>query len=171
MFIAHLPAGYILTKVLPPQSKSAALWATGLFFAVAPDLDLFYFYFFSARKIPHHAYVSHWPLAWIALAGVVFIISLLLHKRSWRPFIAIGLAAVLLHLALDSVAAEIYWLAPFSAKYVNLVEVPAKYSWWVYSFVFHWTFGLELGICIAAVIVLISSLISARRRKGGAAFR
>lgn len=157
MFIAHIPAGYILTKIMPPKTKSAALWATGLFFAIAPDLDLFYFYLFSARKMPHHAYVTHWPLLWIALATVVYIISLLLHKCSWRPFIAVGLATALLHLVLDSIAAEIYWLAPFSYKYVNLVEVPARYSWWVYSFILHWTFGLELLICIAAVILFIFS--------------
>ena len=162
MFIAHLPAGYILTKIMPPKKKSAALWATGLFFAIAPDLDLFYFYIFSARKIPHHAYVSHWPVLWIVLAGAVFAVSLLLHKRSWRPFIAVGLANVLLHLVLDSVAAEIYWLAPFSYQYVNLVEVPAAYSWWVYSFVLHWTFVIELLICFAAIILLISSCIKKR---------
>lgn len=161
MFIAHLPAGYILTKVMPPKKKSAALWATGLFFAIAPDLDLVYFYLFSARKIPHHAYISHWPILWLALAGAVFILSLLLHKRSWRPFIAIGLANVLLHLVLDSIAAEIYWLAPFSGMYVNLVEVPARYAWWVYSFILHWTFGIELLICLAAVVLFISS----RRKK------
>lgn len=157
MFIAHLPAGYILTKVIPLKQKSAALWATGLFFAIAPDLDLIYFYLFSARKIPHHAYVSHWPLLWLALAVVVFIASLILHKRSWRPYIAVGLAASLLHLVLDSIAAEIYWLAPFSYKYVNLVEVPAKYSWWVYSFVLHWTFALEVIICVAAIALFIFS--------------
>lgn len=164
MFIAHLPAGYILTKAIPLKEKSAALWATGLFFAIAPDLDLFYFYLCSARKIPHHAYVSHWPLVWLALAGMVFAVSLLLHKRAWRPFIAVGLAAVMLHLVLDSFAAEIYWLAPFSYKYVNLVEVPAKYSWWVYSFVLHWTFALELLICAAAIVLFVFS----RRKKKSA---
>ena len=41
MFIAHIPAGYILTKIMLPKIKSAALWATGLFFSVTPDLDLF----------------------------------------------------------------------------------------------------------------------------------
>ena len=158
MFIAHIPAGYILTRIMPPKTKSAALWVTGLFFAVAPDLDLFYFYLFSSRKVPHHAYVSHWPLVWVALALAVFIVSLLLHKRSWRPFIAVGLATVLLHLVLDSIAAEIYWLAPFSNKYINLVEVPAAYSWWVYSFIFHWTFALELFICIVAAVIFVFSL-------------
>lgn len=158
MFVAHIPAGYLLTKIMPPKTKSAALWFTGLFFAIAPDLDLFYFYLFSARKIPHHAYVSHWPLPWLALAALVFSVSLLWRKRSWRPLIAIGLATVMLHLALDSIAAEIYWLAPFSYKYVNLVHVPARYSWWVYSFILHWTFWLELIICIAAAFTFVFSL-------------
>lgn len=164
MFIAHLPAGYILTKIMPPKHKPAGLWATGLFFAVAPDLDLVYFYLFSAQKIPHHAYVSHWPLLWLVLAGVVFVVLLLLGKRAWRPYIGVGLANALLHLMLDSVAAEIYWLAPFSFQYINLVEVPATYAWWVYSFVLHWTFALELMICTAA----IGLLAYARKQKASA---
>lgn len=152
MFIAHAPAGYLLSKFLFSRTapNRNALWATGLFFAVAPDLDLFWFYLFSARSVPHHQYVTHWPLLWAALFGSALLLSALLRKPSWRPYLFLGSANVTLHLALDSVAAEIYWLAPFSRFSLNLVQVPATHGWWVWSFLLHWTFLIEIAICLAA---------------------
>jgi inner membrane protein len=152
MFIAHAPAGYLLTKALVPRAAPhrKALWAAGLFFSVAPDLDLFWFYLCSDRAAPHHRYATHWPLLWIALFGAALLLSALSRKASWRPCLFVGFANVMLHLALDSVAAEIYWLAPFSRLYVNLVRVPATHGWWVWNFFLHWTFLIELFICLAA---------------------
>ena len=163
MFIAHLPAGYLLTKALPPAKKKRSLLITGLFFAVVPDLDLFWFYLVSARQIPHHQYVTHWPLLWVAVFSFALLVSFVLQRPAMRPYLGIGFAAVILHLALDSIAAEIYWLAPFSYKYINLVHIPAKYSWWVYNFILHWTFAIEMIICLMAVVLLIFS----RKRRVG----
>ena len=162
MFIAHLPAGYLLTKALPPDRKKGSLLFTGLFFAVAPDLDIFWFYLVSSRQIPHHQYVTHWPLLWVAIFSFALLVSFVLRKPSVKPYLGIGFAAVMLHLILDSIAAEIYWLAPFSDKYINLVHVPARYSWWVYNFVLHWTFIIEALICLTAAVVLI---LSARKKR------
>jgi inner membrane protein len=77
-----------------------------------------------------------------------------MHRPRLYPFIGIALACLLLHMVLDSIAAEILWLKPFSDFEVNLVEVPARYDWWVWSFVLHWTFLLELAIVLAAGITL-----------------
>jgi inner membrane protein len=71
-----------------------------------------------------------------------------------KPFIGIALACLLLHMVLDSIAAEIGWLKPFAPYEVNLVQVPARYDWWVWSFVLHWTFLLELAIVLAAGVTL-----------------
>lgn len=68
MFIAHAPAGYLLLRVLSTRLQyRLSLWLTGLFFSVAPDLDLIWFYAFSDRSIPHHQFVTHWPLFWLVL--------------------------------------------------------------------------------------------------------
>jgi hypothetical protein len=80
--------------------------------------------------------------------------------RHWTrlyPFIGIALACLLLHMVLDSIAAEILWLKPFADLEVNMVKVPARYGWWVWSFVLHWTFLLELAIVLAAGITLLGA--------------
>jgi inner membrane protein len=162
MFIAHAPAGYLLLKALAHRSGyRISLWLTGLIFAVVPDFDLIWFYAFNSRTIPHHQYVTHWPLFWLVFFGSAFAFAAVLRKSSWRPYLWTGLYCVMLHLALDSIAAEILWLAPFSQMQINLVEVPSIYNWWVWNFLLHWTFALELLICALALIVFLRT----RRKK------
>ena len=54
---------------------------------------------------------------------------------------------------LDSVAGSVRWLAPFSDRETTLVEVPATHALWIVSFVTHWTFAVEIGLVVAAVVV------------------
>ena len=63
-------------------------------------------------------------------------------------------ANVFLHLVLDTVAGQMFWLYPFDKTSFVLVDVPARHGWWVWNFVLHWTFGLELMICLWALAVL-----------------
>jgi len=75
MLIAHLPAGYLLTKALIAKLPSHAalnkryLLFLGLFFSIVPDLDLFYFYFVDSTE-HHHKLFPHVPVFWLG----VFII-------------------------------------------------------------------------------------------------
>lgn len=151
MFIAHLPAGYLLARRMGRgHPQRTALIATGLVASILPDTDLLWFHLVDQRQTPHHAYMFHWPLFWVAGAALAWGGARLLKWRSVEPFIWVALAAVLLHMALDSVAAEIGWFRPFSDHGLNLVQVPARYDWWVWSFVLHWTFLAELAIVLAA---------------------
>lgn len=167
MFIAHVPAGYLLGRFGIPSvlRENRAVWGTLLFFSAAPDLDLVWFYTAGARRVAHHAYISHWPLFWTALAAGALLVSALAsvlgRKPRWRPLVAAAYAGVMLHCALDSLAAEIYWLAPFSPWSLNLVHVPARYGWWVWNFILHWTFFAELAICLAAFCLWLD----ARKKK------
>ncbi|MFC3630789.1 metal-dependent hydrolase [Paracoccus angustae] len=130
------------------------LMVTGLVASVLPDLDLIWFYLVNGRQNPHHEFVFHWPLFWVAVALILWIASMGLGLRGAMPFLGIALVSLLLHMVPDSVAAEIAWLMPFSDAEVNLVVVPARHDWWVHSFVLHWTFLLELTICGWAALVL-----------------
>lgn len=132
----------------------AGLAAAGLVATVLPDLDLIWFYLVNDRQNLHHEFVFHWPLFWVATAVILWAASKGAGWRRVAPFIGVALASLLLHMALDSIAAGIGWLMPLSDKQVNLVVVPARYDWWVWSFVLHWTFLLELGICVWAGFVL-----------------
>tara|TARA_R110000868_G_scaffold10226_12_gene50135 strand:+ start:655 stop:852 length:198 start_codon:yes stop_codon:yes gene_type:complete len=63
MFIAHLPAGYLLTSAIQTRARnqSLSLLATGLVASVLPDADLLWFYLFDNRQHVHHAYITHTP--------------------------------------------------------------------------------------------------------------
>ncbi|MEF2074330.1 metal-dependent hydrolase [Consotaella aegiceratis] len=155
MFIAHLPAGYLLTdRMAEGRRQRRSLMAVGLVAAVLPDLDLSWFYLVNERRTAHHAFVFHWPLFWVALALVSWLIPKAMRWRGSGLFIAVALANLLLHMVLDSVAAEIAWRQPFSDRELNLVEVPARYDWWAWNFVLHWTFALELAITGWAAITV-----------------
>jgi inner membrane protein len=164
MLIAHLPAGYLLSRRLSKNRDNRAwLIFAGLCASILPDFDLLWFYLIDDRQHIHHAYLFHWPLFWIALASVAFALARLMRWSAAVPFIFGMLSCLLLHMVLDSVAAEIAWLAPFSEAEVNLVQVPATHDWWVWSFVLHWTFLVEIAIVCAAAVALWRDM---RPRKG-----
>ncbi|WP_341675602.1 metal-dependent hydrolase [Niveibacterium sp. SC-1] len=158
MFIAHLPAGYLLgdwlhARIAPPALTRARFIGWSLLGAIAPDLDLIYFYAFDHRQTHHHRYVSHWPLLWV----VVLLLSLL--WRSRQPGRAAAACALVFalsglgHQILDSLVGDIWWLAPFNDRPFALATVPATYHPWWLNFVLHWSFGFELAIAAWAVLV------------------
>jgi inner membrane protein len=155
MLIAHLPAGYLLARRIAPRLAAAAadarrLMAVGLTASVLPDIDLVYFYLADGRQTLHHDYWTHipafWPAAMLAAAGLLWLARV---DVPWREFL-IFLAGIFLHLALDTPTGGIAWGWPASLHRFLLVEIPARFDWWVWSFVLHWTFLLELAICARA---------------------
>lgn len=151
MFIAHIPAGYLASNLLSQKSQNRRkLVATGVVCSFLPDLDLLWFYLIDNRQTPHHEYIFHWPLFWIACGSIAAVIAWALGRASLWPYIVTALACLLLHLLLDSFAAEIFWLRPFSDWHLNVVKVPARFDWWIWNFVLHWTFLAEIVICSAA---------------------
>lgn len=157
MFVAHIPAGYLLTKAIVRSTRPdyRRLMVVGLVASVAPDLDLFYHYL-ADRAHPHHQYVTHTPAFWLALAALATIVAVVFRRRSLILYVGVSLANVLLHLILDSVAAGVMWLYPVSRRELSLAPVPALYQPWILNFVFNWTFGLELLIVVAALVVYVA---------------
>lgn len=157
MFIAHAPSGYLLAtqfvdraRTLPVRASVAV--AAGVIGALAPDFDMLWFYLVDARQTHHHKYISHWPVLWL---------SLLLLALLWRHTRPLGAGAAvlgifsaggLLHMVLDSVVGDIWWFAPFIDRPFALFTVPALHTPWWLNFLLHWSFALELAICVGAVI-------------------
>ena len=157
MILGHVPAGYLaataaLDRAGVEGGQRQWLLAVALVASVAPDLDLLYFYAVDG-SVHHHSFPTHWPLTWIAGAGVGLLVAAA--RRS--PFLALASvvagAAGLLHLALDTVAGAVRWGAPFSDRAYTLVDVPASHEWWVASMVLHWTFAVEVALVMAAGVV------------------
>ena len=155
MFIAHMPAGYLLTRYIQHKTGNHSrhvMWL-GLIASVFPDIDLLYFFLVDHRSITHHHYVTHLPLAWVTLAATTWVVMRVLGERRYLIFLGVALANVMLHMVMDSIAATIYWLYPFSDVGVDLINVTAHYHWWVWNFVLHWTFLFELLIITFALHV------------------
>lgn len=140
MFIAHLPAGYLLWRSCSARLPRSAV----LLGAVVPDLDLLLVY--GAGIAAHHqTFLTHKPLCWVVLLCFAGLIR-------WRWGGGLGLGAML-HLVLDSVVGRVEWGWPLMHAPVTLVEVSARFEWWVLSFLWHWTFAIEVGICLVAIYV------------------
>ena len=155
MFIGHLPAGYILTKKLQKNMKTTKYLLVGLIASILPDIDILYFYLIDNRQNLHHSYWSHIPFYWLIIGVIAFSIIWLLKKRNCYIAATIFFANIFLHLFLDTIVAKIEWLFPFTDRAYYIFDVPAVYGFWVYNFVFHWTFLFEIGIIVWASYILI----------------
>jgi hypothetical protein len=155
MLIAHMPAGYILSKLLYPRLQSLAqgrtrFIAAGMLGSVAPDIDMLYFHFIDDRHHNHHSYWTHFPVVW----GIVLLMSCIYCAR--RPRTAFQGAALIfclngfVHLLLDSIVGDIRWLAPWREQSFSLFTVTPRYSTWYLNYVFHWSFCLEVAVIVWA---------------------
>ena len=168
MFIGHLPAGYLWTRFLLRRYESAnganhhyrSYFGLGLLGSVLPDLDLVYFYVIDRQQHLHHGYWTHLPVFWLGALSASLAVSGLLRSRVLAVASIALISNVLLHLLLDTVVGKIRWLYPWTATDFVLFEVAARYDWWVWNFVLHWSFLLELALLAWAA----AALVAARKR-------
>lgn len=153
MFIAHAPSGYLMSVWLTRRIRgslvsSSALIVACVFGAVAPDMDLAYFYLIDHRQTHHHKYISHWPSLWGFLLMISYLYWHFSHRSNKSLLFLVFCLGGMLHLILDSVAGEVWWFAPYSDKAFALVTVTARFKPWWLNFILHWSFALELLICL-----------------------
>jgi len=141
-----------------PVSAALITWI-GAFGAIAPDIDMIYFYFIDHRQTHHHKYISHWPVSWLVLSAA-FAIWFRFSQKSKIIFLSlIFCLGGVLHISLDSFVGDIWWFAPFIDKPYALFTIKAIFKPWWLNFFLHWSFAMELFICIWAFILY-------RRRSG-----
>ncbi|HMA12457.1 MAG TPA: metal-dependent hydrolase [Steroidobacteraceae bacterium] len=153
MFLAHLPAGYLVSRALVRGGEQPGVkWAlaAGMAGGVFPDLDLLYLHLVDATPQHHHTYWTHLPVAWLGLSTLAWIAA---RKRSaaFRLALAAFLLAWLSHLLLDTVTGDIWWLYPLVDTPYSLVTVEARYQPWWMNFLLHWSMALEFAIIGLAV--------------------
>ncbi len=127
----------------------------GLLVSVLPDVDLLYFYLLDGHRHLHHTYWIHLPIFWLGLLIASVVLATVLGNRLFWLLVAVVYSNVFLHLLLDTVVGHIFWFYPFSDQSIALFEVKPKYGWWVWNFVFHWTFLFELALWGWAVIAFV----------------
>jgi inner membrane protein len=154
MLIAHFPMGYLESKIFTKLrfANTKAIMPASIIGNMIPDLDMLYFHFVDGRKTNHHDYITHWPIFWAAVACVILIGTWSFKPKAVLPALAFSIGTFL-HMTMDSFAAPIHWLAPFSMASFEMFHVPATHSNWIGSFITHWTFMVEIGICVAATWV------------------
>ena len=150
MITAHLPSGYLLRQMAPAPRKGVL--AVILLGAVFPDFDMIWFYLIDNRAFHHHYYWVHIPGFWALLALVVLPLLRAFMPRV-LPYALWFLAAIFLHLILDTLTGAIAWAWPLRTDLYALVTVPPTRSNWVLSFIFHWTFAAEITIWGAALLI------------------
>ncbi|QMU61619.1 MAG: metal-dependent hydrolase [Gammaproteobacteria bacterium] len=158
MFLAHMPAGYLASKLLvaqfcldPPKTKW--LLFLGLLGSIFPDLDMFYFYLIDNRQHGHHSYWTHIPFYWVCLLAVSYTIAAFLKSRFLVASATVFIGCILLHLSLDTFAGGgIKWLYPFQNSYINIFSIPARQNYWVWNYILHWTALVELSIIFFAAV-------------------
>lgn len=154
MFIGHLPGAYLIFRAATPNLGKLA-FAAAMIGAVAPDVDMLWFYFVDNRGHHHHSYLTHRPIVWLGflLAGLLI--------RQWFQKTGTALtffgAGGLVHMMLDSITGAVAWLWPFSDATYPLVMVQATHSHWILSFLNHWTFKVEILIAAAALFVWLTT--------------
>ncbi len=155
MFIAHIPVGLGLARIISRQPLSLSIALGAGFGAIFPDLDLIRFYLLDNHQRHHHDYWTHIPAIWVAIILGWSVICKFL-KRPFGKLPLVFFTAVFSHLVLDTMAGAIEWLWPFSDKGFHLVTVPAAHAKWYISFLRHWTFLVEVFISLAALCVAFS---------------
>ncbi len=159
MIFGHLPAGYITSKLLFKKFatrtsfyKAFMFW--GMFGAIAPDIDLFYYYLIDVYKNSHHTYFTHFPLFWLILLLISMVWLRLGDNHSQNPAFAFIFAINgLIHMLLDTFTGNIFWLAPFLNTPFSLVSLDLEYNSWELNYFTHWAFVLELFIIWWAVFL------------------
>ncbi len=162
MFLAHIPAGYLLTKRIETRWRRSGLMPLGLAASVLPDLDLICFYLVDHRRVLHHEYWTHVPFWWATIAATWYLGFAVMTRRTAGARSAVFFGNIFLHLLLDTIVGRVAWLAPFSRRAFDLVTVPASHHWWVWNFVLHWTFALEILVGAWAVADAVWRPVGAR---------
>lgn len=172
MIIGHLPSGYILSKLLVRYTNSRLQNVKIFIFAgvlggIAPDFDMLYFYLVDNRQHHHHTYWPHLPIIWFCLLGLTAIWYYVVVNKTRALRGLIFSVGGILHLLLDSIVGDIWWLAPIVDQPYALFTVPAIYDPWWLNFILHWSFALEVLVVLWAVLLFWRGKSSQQKPNNG----
>jgi inner membrane protein len=158
MIIGHLPAGYVLSKLLTDKLARAGInpryvSVACIIGAIAPDFDMLYFHLVDNRQHHHHTYWSHYPIVWLALLVTALVWYRFASVNSKARLAVVFSLTGFMHLLLDSIVGDIWWIAPFFDQPYAIFTVPALYKPWWLNFILHWSFALELLLLGWAIVL------------------
>jgi len=155
MFIAHIPVGLALGRIITKRQLTFPVLSIAICGAIFPDLDLIRFYLFDNNQRHHHDYWTHIPGVWLLIILGWYALSRFI-RRPFGQLPLVFFTAVMSHLILDSVAGAIEWFWPVSDKGFHLVTVPSTHAKWYLSFLAHWTFAVEVFLSLISFYLLVT---------------
>jgi inner membrane protein len=150
VFIAHIPAGFLLTQRLlhakqaPGTPMYGYLLLLGMFAAAFPDCDFIYAHLIDHMRYLHHSYWTHIPLFWLCLYAVTYLLTM--QYAMARLIAQIVCFNALLHCVLDTTSGGILWLYPWSGHFFRLMSFPPHHGGWHIDILWQSTFLPELLI-------------------------
>lgn len=151
MMFAHVPAGYLLARLVrrisPAAAGQRALLAWGMVGGIAPDIDLFWAKYVDHWTVHHHRYLTHWPNFWLLVLGLAALV-LAWRRAGAGAWLALGVFTLGIgsHLFLDWMVSAMWLLAPFSDESFQLVHAPFSYRYWLFRVLSQWTTWVDIGI-------------------------
>jgi len=130
---------------------------------IFPDVDLFYYYFFSAT-FSHHEVFTHSFFIYLVFFVVIFFIGLILKNHFIKIAGFLFFSGVVTHLLADSIGAGIVWLYPFSQALFGL----DNFAWYNLGFGYNYfaiNYILEGTIFFILALIIIKQLINKQKIK------
>lgn len=145
MIFAHGPTGFVLSYIFKKSFKKHFYFWLAFVFAIFPDIDVVYYYFFNAQA-GHRENITHTFLLYL-------ILSLILLFFSSKAALAVFVGSFS-HLLVDSLGYGVGWLWPFSKELYGLARFYFLQSFLEnYSFVFN--YFLEFLALLGFVTILV----------------
>ena len=177
MYIAHAPISFLANEFIQRKKLSklkvferVLVGLFALLCGILPDFDFFALMAVGYPSFIHHSLLSHVPLFYIALWGILRGVYWLLSKycfneetkkflRSDFVYVLIDtfLIATLFHLLMDLFAEDIMLLYPFTNQYFTLFKYTFEPNLFA-GYFFSIPFGVELGFCILFLIYICKVL-------------
>ena len=169
MLFAHAPAGFLLSYAFkkrwsPNLNKKQIIIAVifGVIGSLFPDVDLFFYYLFSAT-FSHHEIFTHGIFFYVVIFLFFYLLSRLLAKPVLKIYGTLFFLGVASHLLVDSLGAGVVWLYPFSKQLFGLLSLEFYRASWLGQNFFVVNFGLETIICFAWLFFLIKKLVKQKK--------
>ena len=129
----HFAAGYLISTALVKMteanlsvSQSNIVILVGILGAIAPDIDLIY-YFIRKKKgklrkdESHRFYLTHAPLLWLLLGLGIYSVG---KNDFWQMIGLVVWIGSWSHFILDSIEFGVPWFWPLSKKLIALKKIP-----------------------------------------------
>lgn len=168
MIFAHAPLGIIsayLTKKIWAKNITRKqycwLFVITAIGSIFPDIDLFYYYLFSAT-FSHHEVLTHGFFIYFVICVVAFLSGYFLKKEFIKKASFLFLLGIFSHLIADSISAGVIWLAPFSYKMYGL----ASFSWYnkiFGSYFFTLNYSLEILFFSLFLSLILHKIIKSKK--------